>query len=60
MGCHSLIQGDLPNPRIKPGFPAFQADALLSEPLGKLIKQENQNLGKDRRKCKEKSHEIRN
>ena len=27
--------GDLPNPVIKPGSPAFQADALISEPPGK-------------------------
>ena len=27
--------GDLPNPGIEPGFPAFQADALTSEPPGK-------------------------
>ena len=27
--------GDLPNLRIKPGYPAFQADALTSEPPGK-------------------------
>ena len=27
--------GDLPNPGIKHGSPALQADALLSEPLGK-------------------------
>ena len=27
--------GDLPNPRIEPGSPTLQADALLSEPLGK-------------------------
>jgi len=27
--------GDLPNPGIKPGSPAFQADSLLSEPPGK-------------------------
>ena len=26
--------GDLPNPRIKPGSPALQADALTSEPPG--------------------------
>ena len=25
--------GDLPNPGIKPGFPAFQEDSLLCEPL---------------------------
>ena len=27
--------GDLPNPGIEPGPPAFQADALTSEPPGK-------------------------
>ena len=27
--------GGLPNPGIKPGSPALQTDALLSEPLGK-------------------------
>ena len=27
--------GDLPDPGIKPRFPAFQADALTSEPPGK-------------------------
>jgi len=27
--------GDLPNPGIKPGYPALQADSLLSEPPGK-------------------------
>ena len=27
--------GDLPNPGIKPGYPALQADSLLSKPLGK-------------------------
>ena len=29
--------GDLPNPGIEPGSPAFQADALTSEPPGKPI-----------------------
>ena len=28
--------GDLPNPGIEPRSPAFQADALTSEPPGKL------------------------
>ena len=28
--------GDLPDPRIKPGSPALQADSLLSEPSGTL------------------------
>ena len=27
--------GDLPDPGVKPGYPAFQADALTSEPPGK-------------------------
>ena len=29
--------GDLPDPGIKPGSPALQADALSSEPPGKMI-----------------------
>ena len=29
--------GDLPDPRIEPGSPAIQADALPSEPPGKQI-----------------------
>ena len=29
--------GDLPNPRIEPGSPALQTDALASEPPGKPI-----------------------
>ena len=29
--------GDLPDPGIKPGFPALQAHALLSEPPGKPL-----------------------
>ena len=29
--------GDLPNPGIEPGSPALQADALSSEPPGKLL-----------------------
>ena len=28
VGCHLLLQGDLPNPGIKPTFPALQADSL--------------------------------
>ena len=31
-------QGDLPNPRIKPGSPALQVDSLPSEPRGKSMK----------------------
>ena len=33
MGCHFLLQRNLPNPRIEPGSPALQADSLLSGPL---------------------------
>ena len=29
--------GELPDPGIEPGSPALQADALLSEPLGKPL-----------------------
>ena len=29
--------GDLPNPRIEPGSPAYQADSLLSEPPEKTL-----------------------
>ena len=29
--------GDPPDPGIEPGFPALEADALLSEPLGKSL-----------------------
>ena len=35
VGSHSLLQGNLPNPGIKPRFPTLQADSLLSEPPGK-------------------------
>ena len=35
MGCLVLLQGNLPNPGVKPGSPALQADSLLSEPLEK-------------------------
>ena len=31
----SLSRGSFPDPGIKPGAPALQADALLTEPLGK-------------------------
>ena len=34
MGCHFPSPGDLPDPGIEPGSPAFQADALTSEPPG--------------------------
>ena len=34
-GCHSLLQGGLPNAGIQPGSPAVQADSLPSESPGK-------------------------
>ena len=30
--------GDLPNPGIEPGFPTLEADALTSEPPGKIYR----------------------
>ena len=35
VGCHALLQGDLPNPGIEPRSPSLKADSLLSEPPGK-------------------------
>ena len=35
VGCHALLQGNLPNPGIKPRSPTLQADSLLSESPGK-------------------------
>ena len=35
VGCHFLLQGNLPYPGIEPRSPTLQADALTSEPLGK-------------------------
>ena len=34
VGCHALLQGDLPDPGMEPRSPALQADSLLSEPPG--------------------------
>ena len=34
-GCHTLLQGNLPNPGIKPMPLALQADSLPSESPGK-------------------------
>ena len=31
VGCHSLLQGNLPNPGIEPGFPVLHTDSLPSE-----------------------------
>ena len=38
VGCHALLQGNLPAPGIKPGSLALQADSLPSEPPGKPSK----------------------
>ena len=35
VGCHVLLQGNLPHPAIKLRSPALQVDSLLSEPPGK-------------------------
>ena len=35
VGCHSLLQGNLPNPGVTPRCPKLPADSLLSEPPGK-------------------------
>ena len=37
VGCHSLLQGNLPNPGIKPRCPTLQADCLSSELPGKSL-----------------------
>ena len=33
VGCHFLLQGNLPDPEIKPGSLKLRADSLPSEPL---------------------------
>ena len=35
LGCHALLQGNLPNPGIEPRYPALQVDSLPSEPSEK-------------------------
>ena len=35
VGCHFLLQGNLPNPEIEPRSPALQVDTSTSEPPGK-------------------------
>ena len=51
--------GDLPNPGIKAGPPALQADSLLSEPLGQTswaqIKRPELSLSFAEYNCEEKS-----
>ena len=46
--------GDLPNPGIEPGSPAFQADSLLSEPPGKP--QKKHQVDKNYHKNYDKNH----
>ena len=36
MGCHFLLQGNLPDPGIKPMFPALAGRFFTTEPLGEL------------------------
>ena len=37
VGCHFLLQGNLPDPGIEPRSLTLQADALTSEPPGKPL-----------------------
>ena len=37
VGCHAILQGNLPNPGIELRSPALQADSLPSEPPRKPI-----------------------
>ena len=43
MGCHFLLQGNLPDPGIKPRSPALQADALTFKPPGKPLTEDATN-----------------
>ena len=36
VGCHCLLQGNLPHPEIKAGSPVLHADYLPNEPSGKV------------------------
>ena len=37
VGCHALLQGNLPNPGIEPWSPALQVDSLPAELPGKPL-----------------------
>ena len=37
VGCHFLLQGNLPNPEIKPVSPTLQADSLSLSHWGSLL-----------------------
>ena len=41
VGCHSIRQGNLPDPGIKPAPPKLQADSLLLSPRKALSKKDN-------------------
>ena len=43
MGCHSLLQGNLPNPGVELGSPALQADSLQSKDSISMTLQTKQN-----------------
>ena len=43
VGCHFLLQGNLPDPGIEPRSPALRADTLTSEPPGNIIYRGNTN-----------------
>ena len=44
-GLPFLSPGDLPDPGIEPGSPAWEADSLLSEPLRKSLKGDVEAFG---------------
>ena len=44
VGCHVFLQGNLPNPGIKPGSPTLKANSLQSEPRGKPKNTEGSSL----------------
>ena len=47
VGCHFLLQGNLPDPGIEPRSPALLADALPSEPPEKpMLTEAGNNKGK--------------
>ena len=37
LGCHFLLQGNLPSPGVKPASPALLMDSVPTEPSGKPI-----------------------
>ena len=43
VGCHSLLQGNLPNPGTEPGSPVLQVDSLPTELRGKPLGKNKSN-----------------